>query len=717
MLTNIPDALRLRYFEDEKLVRTKLSKVPDDAIEFAQRWAARAPDRRRVEIEVVENPNGIAAAAAAHYDNGDYNAALEGFLRAAQLDDRDYETWTDLADTYLALEKYRDAVNCAEKALNLNRAHAGAYWVAARAEVNLNEFDAAIPRLKKILGLAVSGRGIWEDASFCPTPEDLSEFHCLLSVCYLQTSSFPLALQHSKSAIEFDNNNLAARRVHAAAVAFLGNPQECDGEWGRGANDAPQPSPAPSELMLQMLPGTESMIACLDALTAFWEGRYVEASTLASTVLGENQQHPTALFLKGACSLRLHRLTEALMTLARAAKFDPYNISTQMYWADTRFLSGEDSGRGKLWQATADALERAKRIPDTTSETIGSGQLALDLRIRLASGNTGDELSTVLVSNRRREDVIQDALIALKFNEPGLATAILGSTECSDSPTIAQVRTEALLLQKRFDEAATTIAPFTDSHADDYLNWRLLAQAELGRDRVNEATVAAGKGYELQPTDSGVVDIYARSCLANGEIGRAVGILQRFTHDHREVPIMRLQAELEERVGETISAIRTLRLLAEKEPEEASHIVNLSRLSMQAGDTAYALEILQKCHNVVSESLDAAHIRTSAYLESHQYRNVLRVTRKILRQRPGDTFSALAAASANVAIGHNQDAMRVLEGAHRANPKDVNIVERLASLYLDTGRVQNPSGSFYAMKRGTLCRVIYCAYLVKRTGE
>ena len=643
-------------------------------------------------MENIQNPDAIAAQAASQFDRGEYAEALQGFLEAIEIDDTDCEYWVDLADSYLNLERYREVVEAADKALLLHRRHARALYLAARSEIILGQYRIAAKRLVRILELAKSRTGRWEDESFIPNHTQLSDFHNRLGICYSEISEFHSALSHFEMACKIDPEDLEARNNRAIVLAKLGSSTECDREMSRIdglQEDAYAHSDIrPSDLILQKLDSIESIADCLLAMSSFEKGEYVEALGLSSALLKQNSHHPIVLFVVGASEFRLQRLGPALEHLRLAAALEPDNTRTQIYYADALFCFGSGSERGRLWVQAATALSTLKGNERAAPSTVASRELALEVRLKLANDEPVSESVFANVSAREPEDAAEDALIALKFHRPELAVAALAGFDINNHHR-GEIKSEALLLMGQFGAAASTIRPFANRTEASRSTLVLLAKAELELAHTVEALTAAKRAHGLQPNDHTVVETLARCLTATGDHASALAVLRRFSTECGNVAsILRLQAEHERLAGQEASAIKTLERLLELEPSNQAVLTGLGQLYLKAGKVGQAVTILERAEKRSVMSVDVLLLKMAAYHVCRRFRDAIRVSKAVLRKQPRSTVAILGGAAAHSALGRAQHAVRLLEQGLKVNSGAVDIAEELAASYLRNAQYQ-----------------------------
>lgn len=210
-----------------------------------------------------------------------------------------------------------------------------------------------------------------------------------------------------------------------------------------------------------------------------------------------------------------------------------------------RGLHGEDARK----QVAAVPLDAA------TQERLASlGYVASGAGVATASASsTLPDPKTRIVSYQRYSRAVNAALLARRHDDPsGVVKALQPIVaEFATHLTVNSYLGEALLEQKRFNEAVPYLAKARDASAGSGRSWNRLAEALSGSGRRPEALDATEKGLAVSP---------------------------------RSADLIRLRVALLGRLGRGPEAARFLEASSEANPEDGVLLAEVSSLRRNAGD-------------------------------------------------------------------------------------------------------------------------------------
>lgn len=180
------------------------------------------PDPKSVNPEWMRwNNYGIGLLDAQQYD-----AAVSAFEHVAALHPDDFDPPTNIAVTYIAWEKYDDALPYLHKSLQLKNDNARALYYLALVQRNSGDVNAAIDNLKKVA------------AAF---PDSL-DAHRELGFSYYQLHNYPLARAEYETVQSIQPDNLAAHYNLAILYRRLGDRKKAAIEAAYFADEKDDPT-------------------------------------------------------------------------------------------------------------------------------------------------------------------------------------------------------------------------------------------------------------------------------------------------------------------------------------------------------------------------------------------------------------------------------------------------------------------------------------------
>lgn len=259
------------------------------------------------------------------------------------------------------------------------------------------------------------------------------------------------------------------------------------------------------------------------------------------------------------------------------------------------------------WYAVAgEALDTAATLdPDDHLTLIGQGRLALSLHDFADALDLGEAATAAAPRSADAWGVVVDAQVELgRYDEA--ATAL--QTMLDLDPDLAALSRASYLRQLNGDLDGAVVAlrqaDAAGAGADPTVA-ALLGEVLLHRGDLDAASAA----FADSPTPAGAAGL-ARIAAAEGDLDRALRILQDLVQRTPSPPVVQALAEVQQRAGddaglaETVELARTLAALQ----QEAGQVVDLELALFEAsfGDPVRAVELARSAHDARPDNVFAA---------------------------------------------------------------------------------------------------------------
>jgi TonB family protein len=223
--------------------------------------------------------------------------AVSAYLRVTQIKppyNELHRVYVELGQTYMWTQRFGEALDAANKAIELRSDYAEAYVLSGAAHMFMGHFEAAVEAYKKGIGIAPTN---WQ-------------LHASLGNAYLNAEQFAEAENASREAIRLGANHPSVYYVFGIALEKQKRPAEAEAVLKQGV----QASPKDANMRI-------ALASFLDRVS-----KSAEAEAEYNEALRSDPNNPTVLNNLGYLLVeRGVRLEEALKMIQRAVDASPKN--------------------------------------------------------------------------------------------------------------------------------------------------------------------------------------------------------------------------------------------------------------------------------------------------------------------------------------------------------------------------------------------------------
>jgi putative PEP-CTERM system TPR-repeat lipoprotein len=485
----------------------------------------------------------------------DTRNALREYVRAADLLPDDAEVQITAGKLLALSGRFEDAKARAQAVLTKNPRNVDAQLLLGNSLVGMKDLDGAVAQVQEAaqldptegrvqanLGMLQLARGDKDRAAAAfeqaVTLDPASPAaHLALGTFRWSTGDLTSAEREYKKALELDPRHAQATRTLAAFYAATGRALDAEPYLKRLAETGP--AAARMELadyyvrlrrydeaaaIFEHFTGDEQLAASATtrlAGIAFARGRLADAHRLVDQVLTKNARNSEALLTKGRLLLAENRRDEAEQRLAAAVEADPRSTTAQ-YLLGTIYAN-----RGDITRASTAFAEVLKLNPGAMAARLQM------VRMTLAAGRADTSAQLAAEAVRMQPDnpvarlLLIDALLAQSKTDE--ATRALKEM-AAQYPRVAAVHIRLGRLAAITHDMATSRSEFAralaiEPRSLDALSGIIAADVAARRPADAKARVEA---YLVRVPDSvPLLMLAARTYLANGDMAKAEGVLQR----------------------------------------------------------------------------------------------------------------------------------------------------------------------------------------------
>ena len=414
------------------------------------------------------------------------------------------------------------------------------------------------------------------------------------------------------------------------------------------------------------------MVRLVKGNAHYFMGDYMQASVAYVSAAQADPSNPIIWHSKGMADERRGDWDSASEAYDRAVSLDPKEAE---YWV-SRARMQEVSGD---FEGAVNSLNRAIEVDSSSPYAL------VRKAMLLAHLDRYDEAISLMGIAMASSDDPRIAsgrvLIMLRAGRYDEAMSIIRNLPGRDDPEIALEMARCCLDAGHPEESISVINPALEADPAnmELLRMKAAALANLGMDEEAESIVRAMRN--LHPDEPDIVRKTACVAVAARE-EPAPEEPEEETEDLMALAKMALSLES---AGDRKGAMRTIDRALEIDPHDSDLVFVKARLVLASGDVQGALEMAQPLlasdpdhsglHEVVGDCMAATKNHKSAVME---YSTALGCG--------GQPVRLLVKRSRSYeAMGETDSALADMEGAHRAAPEDMDILNKLAEMQFDAG--------------------------------
>jgi putative PEP-CTERM system TPR-repeat lipoprotein len=251
------------------------------------------------------------------------------------------------------------------------------------------------------------------------------------------------------------------------------------------------------------------------------------------------------------------------------------------------------------------------------------------------------------------------------------------------------------LEQRDYVAAEELILPVAKANPNDTGALRLLANAQLGLQKVDQGISTLARITQLEPDSADALVRLGAGLLMDGEPEEARLHLEtalELKPDHQRADFLLALSLLEQ--GENEKALDIVRDMAEKNPEEAMPHNLEAWILVRAGRESEARDVYERLLEKWPADPGANHALGQKALEAEDFATAGKYYEAILKGDPNHLPSLIQLGLVRAAQGNNDELVRLLEKAIEAHPKAIQPRVVLARYYLSSKQVHKVTTAF-----------------------
>lgn len=609
-----------------------------------------------------------------HQVRGDLAAAAEAFAEATRINPRRLEDRLSLAAVLVEQEDFERAAKELDALQRLVPDHPGLNYAQARVALSDGDSERALEELASV---------------FKVSPNHLPSLY-LAANANFREGNLATAESQLRAFLGGQPGNPSARQMLAAVLLRKGEPEQAAVIARKLLEESP------------MNPRTMSLLAL--ALSA--QGLHADSAGVYQQQVAQQPESAEARMALGSEWVRAGEVTRGLEELERAREMAPDNTEVRARLAQA-YLAGGDAEAARRELSELESL-----APDSALPSILLARAALEegdqegaaahFRRALDIDPGSDDARQGLAGLALRDDDTDTAMQVFREGleaEPEDLESLMGlaavQAQRGDSAAMAetleravQAHPEALeprlqlgryhFREGRPGEAVGLLTAVRDRHGDDPRLHQLLVGAYLALEQPGPAVTAARRLQTLLPEDPVALRLAAQAERAGNDLPRAERLLREalalepgdVTTHKLLIEALMLQNKLEETSAE-------LARLPEGVVDDPRLSLARGRIELALGNAEAAEGLIRSAHQARPDSNSVIFLGNSL-LQQGKGREAERLLAEWIERHPEDPLVLERLATLYVASGRDERALPLYESLRRLDPEGVVPLNNLA---------------------------------------